>query len=129
MHYRRQPAQPGGGQRSQRIWDAPGGRGQRCLRPDFALSLLSKEQDALYEIEEALKRIDKGTYGVCEMSGEKIPHARLEAIPFARFTMECQEQIEKEMEISGYRRVSDMLFGTAEDRAGDEDGDSLDDDN
>src|SRR5215213_3197765 len=57
---------------------------------DFALSLLSQEQDALYEIEEALKRIESGTYGICEMSGKPISHARLEAIPFARFTVECQ---------------------------------------
>ena len=35
---------------------------------DFALSLLSQEQDALYEIDEALKRIEQGNYGVCEMS-------------------------------------------------------------
>jgi len=62
----------------------------------FALSLLSQEQDALYEIEEALKRVDAGTYGICEMSGKPIPHARLEAIPFARFTVECQTQIEKQ---------------------------------
>ena len=61
----------------------------------FALSLLSQEQDALYEIEEALKRVDAGTYGICAMSGKPIPHARLEAIPFARFTVECQTQIEK----------------------------------
>jgi RNA polymerase-binding transcription factor DksA len=60
------------------------------------LSLLSQEQDALYEIEEALKRVDAGTYGICEMSGKPIPHARLEAIPFARFTVECQTQIEKQ---------------------------------
>ncbi|HJY54663.1 MAG TPA: TraR/DksA C4-type zinc finger protein, partial [Candidatus Udaeobacter sp.] len=57
---------------------------------DFALSLLSQEQDALYEIDEALKRIEIGTYGKCEMSGKPIPRARLEAIPFARFTVECQ---------------------------------------
>src|SRR6476660_607860 len=63
---------------------------------DFALSLLSQEQDGLYEIEEALKRVDAGTYGVCEMSGEPIPDTRLEAIPFARFTVECKTQIEKQ---------------------------------
>jgi RNA polymerase-binding transcription factor DksA len=39
---------------------------------DFALSLLSQEQDALYEIDEALKRIELGTYGKCEMSGKPI---------------------------------------------------------
>jgi RNA polymerase-binding transcription factor DksA len=70
--------------------------GSDAYEKDFALSLLSQEQDALYEIEEALKRIELGTYGVCEMSGKAIPHARLEAIPFARFTVECQQQLEKE---------------------------------
>jgi len=70
--------------------------GSDAYEKDFALSLLSQEQDALYEIEEALKRIEVGTYGVCEMSNKAIPHARLEAIPFARFTVECQQQLEKE---------------------------------
>jgi RNA polymerase-binding transcription factor DksA len=63
---------------------------------DFALSLLSQEQDALYEIESALKRIQAHVYGVCEMSGQPIPVARLEAIPFARFTVECQTRFEQE---------------------------------
>src|SRR5438045_9063863 len=65
---------------------------------DFALSLLSQEQDALYEIDQALKRIELGTYGICEMSGKQIPRARLEAIPFARFTVKCQSQLEKRSE-------------------------------
>ncbi len=63
---------------------------------DFALSLLSKEQNGLYEIEQALERIDAGTYGICEMSYKVIPILRLEAIPFARLTVECQAQWEKE---------------------------------
>jgi len=63
---------------------------------DFALSLLSSDQDAIYEIEEALKRIEKGTYGVCELTGKTIPFARLEAIPWTRFTVEAQGQLEKE---------------------------------
>lgn len=63
---------------------------------DFALSLLSKEQDGLYEIEQALARIENGTYGICEMSYKVIPILRLEAIPFARLTVECQAQWEKE---------------------------------
>ncbi len=53
---------------------------------DFALSLLSSDQDAVYEIEEALKRIEKKTYGVCELTGKSIPRARLDAIPWTRFT-------------------------------------------
>jgi DnaK suppressor protein len=63
---------------------------------DFALSLLSSDQDAIYEIEEALKRIEKGTYGVCELTGKQIPKARLEAIPWTRFTVEAQGQLERE---------------------------------
>ena len=63
---------------------------------DFALSLLSSDQDAVYEIEEALKRIEKKTYGVCELTGKSIPRARLEAIPWTRFTVDAQAQLEKE---------------------------------
>jgi RNA polymerase-binding transcription factor DksA len=90
---------------------------------DFALSLLSQEQDALYEIEEALKRIEGGTYGVCEMSGKPIPHARLEAIPFARFTVECQTQIEKQKKALRTRQPVTSLFGLTEDEGGDGDED------
>ncbi len=63
---------------------------------DFALSLLSSDQDAVYEIEEALKRIERKTYGVCELTGKPIPRARLEAIPWTRFTVEAQAQLERE---------------------------------
>jgi RNA polymerase-binding transcription factor DksA len=63
---------------------------------DFALSLLSADQDAVYEIEEALKRIEKKTYGVCELTGKPIPRARLEAIPWTRFTVDAQGQLERD---------------------------------
>ena len=63
---------------------------------DFALSLLSSDQDAIYEIEEALKRIEKGTYGVCELTSKPIPKARLDAIPWTRFTVEAQAQLERD---------------------------------
>jgi len=78
---------------------------------DFALSLLSQEQDALYEIEEALKRVDLGTYGICEMSGKPIAHPRLEALPFARYTVECQSQIEKQGKVTRARVPVTSLFG------------------
>ena len=63
---------------------------------DFALSLLSSDQDAIYEIDEAIKRIQRGTYGTCELTAKPIPKARLEAIPWARFTVEAQAQLERE---------------------------------
>jgi DnaK suppressor protein len=81
---------------------------------DFALNLLSQEQDALYEIEEALKRVENGTYGVCEMSGERIPAARLEALPFARFTVSCQEQLEQQQMSGHYRTPVTSLFGLSD---------------
>jgi DnaK suppressor protein len=85
---------------------------------DFALSLLSQEQDALYEIDQALKRIELGTYGKCEMSGKSIPRARLEAIPFARFTVECQSQLEKQSKASRVRQSVTSLFGLTEEEGG-----------
>ena len=85
---------------------------------DFALSLLSQEQDALYEIEEALKRLGLGTYGICEMSGKAIAHARLEALPFARYTVECQSQIEKMGKVSRARVPVTSLFGLTDEEPG-----------
>src|SRR6478609_8720475 len=85
---------------------------------DFALSLLSQEQDALYEIEEALKRIEQGSYGTCEMSGKAIPDARLEAIPFARLTVECQTQIEKQKKAMRVRQPVKSLFGLTDEEGG-----------
>jgi DnaK suppressor protein len=85
---------------------------------DFALSLLSQEQDALYEIDQALRRIELGTYGKCEMSGKQIPRARLEAIPFARFTVECQSQLEKQNKASRVRQSVTSLFGLTEEEGG-----------
>lgn len=89
---------------------------------DFALNLLSQEQDALFEIDEALKRIARGTYGVCEMSGKQIPKARLEARPFARFTVECQNEIEKKNRFTRIRQPITRLFETVEEE-GSEEGD------
>ena len=85
---------------------------------DFALSLLSQEQDALYEIDQALKRIEVGTYGKCEMSGKPIPRARLEAIPFARFTVQCQSQLEKQNKASRVRQSVTSLFGLTDEERG-----------
>lgn len=88
---------------------------------DFALNLLSQEQDALFEIDEALKRILRGTYGTCEMSGKQIPKARLEARPFARFTVECQGEIEKKNRFTRIRQPITRLFESLEEE-GSEDG-------
>lgn len=62
---------------------------------EFAANLLSGEQDVLYEVEEALRRIDAGSYGVCEMSGQPIERERLKVIPYARYSVAIQSQMEK----------------------------------
>lgn len=53
------------------------------------LGLVDSERRILEEIEDALIRIDDGTYGICEGNGEPIPKARLEAIPWARYCVKC----------------------------------------
>jgi DnaK suppressor protein len=97
--------------------------GSDAYDKDFALSLLSQEQDALYEIEEALKRIENGTYGVCEMSGKPIPPARLEALPFARLTVECQAEFERTKKFQRSRVPVTSLFGLTDSDDDDSDGD------
>lgn len=90
-----------------------GDAGSDSYDRDFALNLLAKEQDSLSEIEQAITRCNRGVYGICEMSGKKIPKERLEAIPFARFTVQCQSQWEKENNNSGQRDGgSDFSFSS-----------------
>ena len=59
------------------------------------LGLMDSERKLLMEIEDALCRIEDGTYGVCEGNDEPIPKGRLEAIPWARFCVECATLWEK----------------------------------
>jgi RNA polymerase-binding transcription factor DksA len=75
---------------------------------DFALSLVSNEQEALSEIEAAIQRIKIGTYGMCEITGKPIAKERLLAVPFARNSAEAQKEIER----NHYRtRQQAGLFG------------------
>ncbi|HDL77187.1 MAG TPA: hypothetical protein ENG36_00270 [Lentisphaerae bacterium] len=64
---------------------------------DFAVNLVSSEQDVLYEIDEALQRLEAGTYGKCENCGEYIDKERLEALPFARLCIRCKTEQERQM--------------------------------
>jgi len=106
-----------------------GDAGSDAYDRDFALSVLAKEQDALYEIEQALRRIQAGTYGICEISNRKIPQTRLEVIPFARLTVEEQAQWEKEYGNRRFRPSNEVGFSGGN-TSDDEDSDavSLDED-
>jgi DnaK suppressor protein len=60
---------------------------------DLALGLASFGQAALYEVDAALKRIEDGSYGICELTGKPIPLARLVAIPWARYCIGAERRI------------------------------------
>jgi DnaK suppressor protein len=62
---------------------------------DQLLGVVSMEQETLNEIEEALSRLENGTYGVCQATGKPIPEERLEAVPWTRFSVEGQEELER----------------------------------
>lgn len=62
---------------------------------EFNLGLAANEQELLNQIDGALRKIDEGTYGICEMLGKPIPVKRLKAMPYARYCIEAQQQIEE----------------------------------
>ncbi len=62
---------------------------------EFALNQLSSEQDVLFEIDEAIRRLENGTYGICEISSDPINIERLQALPYVRYTIATQSEIEK----------------------------------
>ncbi|HZJ14679.1 MAG TPA: TraR/DksA C4-type zinc finger protein, partial [Chthoniobacteraceae bacterium] len=65
-----------------------------ALNHAVASRVLRAEEDILFEVEAALERISLGTYGVCELSGKKIPQRRLAAIPWTRFTAAAATKLE-----------------------------------
>ena len=61
---------------------------------EFSLNIASGEQEIVYEIDEALKRIDEGVYGVCISCSKKIPAKRLTALPYVKYCIQCQSKEE-----------------------------------
>ena len=64
---------------------------------NVSLQVSDEEYKVLRQIDRALEKIDEETYGVCDISNEEIPLARLEAIPYATMTVKAQEMLEKGM--------------------------------
>lgn len=93
---------------------------------DFALNLLSSEQEALKEIEAAIERIFDGTYGVCQITGQPIAKERLEAVPFTRYSLEGQREYERGARKRVQRTGAFLAEGSAEDATftSDDDGDN-----
>ncbi|MCE9611521.1 MAG: TraR/DksA C4-type zinc finger protein [Chthoniobacter sp.] len=78
---------------------------------EFALSQLSAEQDAIYEVEAAMQRIIAGGYGVCEQTGTRIPAARLKAVPWTRFREEQEARIERTGDTAPASRQGPLITG------------------
>jgi len=93
----------GGGDIARNGGDA-GDQGSANFDREFALSLMSSEQDVVYEIDQALQRIKDGTYGICEMTGNRIEKERLKAIPYARYSVAAKTEMEKQQ--GSRRRMS-----------------------
>jgi DnaK suppressor protein len=82
---------------------------------DFALSLVSNEQEALSEIEAAIKRVHDGSYGICEATQKPIAKERLLAVPFTRYSTEAKKQVERH----SHRAIQrGGLFGDGADEEG-----------
>ncbi len=72
-----------------------GDAGSEAEVRDLTINLLNKDREQLFEIDAALERIRRGTYGICEISLVPIPKGRLRVRPFCRLTVKCQEEYEK----------------------------------
>lgn len=83
---------------------------------DFALSLISNEQEALKEIADAIERLKSGKYGICEITNKAIPHARLMAVPFTRYSLEGQKELERNRR--AHRRRGNNPLGEIGDEVG-----------
>jgi RNA polymerase-binding protein DksA len=62
---------------------------------EFSLGLASNERQLIYELDDALKKIEEGKYGICEECKGLIPKTRLKALPYARLCLKCQQAKER----------------------------------
>lgn len=62
---------------------------------ELSLNIAGEEQQIVYEIDEALKRIEDGKFGKCISCDKKIPQKRLNAVPYAKFCIQCKSKEEK----------------------------------
>jgi len=74
----------------------PAELGSDNYEQEFTLSLVENEKEVLERVDAALKAIEEGTYGKCEMCGQRIPKIRLKAIPYATTCVKCAEESERQ---------------------------------
>ncbi|MDR1435277.1 MAG: TraR/DksA C4-type zinc finger protein [Puniceicoccales bacterium] len=76
---------------------------------EFAWSLLKKEIDAKKEVQDAIDRIKNKTYGICEITGEKISEERLDTVPFTRYSVQGQKEYEQQMALKKAKQASNLF--------------------
>ncbi len=69
--------------------------GSDTYEEEITMESLENEGNLLVRVEAALKRIEDGTYGICLNTEKRIPKARLDVLPFAEYTIEAQEELER----------------------------------
>lgn len=74
----------------------PADLGSDNYEEEISLGLLENEDQVVQEVDDALKRIEQGTYGRCERCHKEIPRKRLQALPYARFCIQCARKDERE---------------------------------
>lgn len=77
--------------------------GTETFEREKDMSILEQVEAELADVEHALRRLDDGTYGTCEVCGKEIAEERLEAMPAARLCLEHQEEAEREVRYAGER--------------------------
>lgn len=70
-------------------------RANSAYNREFMFSLSGAERDTLFQVEEAIEKLADGRYGTCSNCSDEIPPARLKAVPWARYCVDCQELEEK----------------------------------
>ena len=81
----------------------PGDSGTETFEMEKNVSLLEQVDDELLEVEAAVQRLERGTYGTCQVCGRPIGDERLEAMPATRFCVEDQAKAEREAGYPGSR--------------------------
>jgi len=98
--------------------------GTDSYEQEFTLELMDSERKLISEIDEALARIENGTFGICEYNSEPIPKPRLEAIPWAKYCVACAGIIEKKNQ-NNERYQTRYTFPTEMDEEEDSDPDDM----
>lgn len=76
------------------ITSHPADLGTDVFERDLNLGLVTEESEVLHDVRDALDRIEKGNYGICEACGGQVEPGRLSVIPYARNCLECQKKAE-----------------------------------